>query len=51
MTMATQDWQRVERDLTKARKPVDPMAYVAVLVILAGISTLMMLFCSIGSAH
>ena len=50
MSMTTQCVES-RRDLTKARKQADPMAYVAVLVILAGISTLMMLFCSIGSAY
>ena len=50
MSMTTQCVES-RRDLTKVRKPMDPMAYLAVLVILAGISTLMMLFCSISSAY
>jgi hypothetical protein len=53
MSMTTQNWQCVEsgRDITKPKKSADPMAYLAVLVILVAISTLMMIFCSIGSAH
>jgi hypothetical protein len=53
MSMTTQDWQCIEstRDITKPEKSADPMAYLAVLVILLAISTLMMIFCSIGSAR
>ena len=52
MSMTTQDCQHVEsrRDLKKAKQSADPMAYLAVLVILAAIATLMTIFCSIGSA-
>jgi len=53
MPMTTQDWQGVEsrRDLAKPRKPADPMLYLAILVILAAISTLVMVFYSIRSAY
>ena len=53
MSMTTQNWQRVEPrpDLTKPRKAADPMAYLAVLVILAAIMALMSIFCSIGTAE
>ena len=53
MSMTTQDWQSVEPgpDLTKPRKSLDLMAYLAVLVILAAIAALMTIFCSIGSAE
>jgi hypothetical protein len=53
MSMTTQDWPCVEskRDLTKPRQSADPMAYLAVLVILAAIMVLMSIFCSIGSAQ
>jgi len=50
MSMTTQNWEYVKprRELTKSRKPAGPMAYLAVLVILAAIATLMTIFCSIG---
>jgi hypothetical protein len=53
MSMTTQDWQRVEsrRDVTKAKLSADPMAYLAVLMILAAILALMSIFCSMGSAY
>jgi Na+/melibiose symporter-like transporter len=53
MSMTTQDWQCVEarRDLTKTRQSADPMAYLAVLVVLGAIMVLMSIFCSIGSAE
>jgi hypothetical protein len=52
MSVIMQDWQSVEskRDLATPRKPAGPMEYLAVLVILAAIATLMTIFCSIGSA-
>jgi hypothetical protein len=53
MSMTTQNWKYVEsgRDLAKPKKAADPMAYLAVLVILAAIMALMAMFCSIGSAN
>jgi hypothetical protein len=53
MSMSTQNWQSVEptRDLAKPKQSADPMAYLAVLVILAAITTLMTIFLSMGSAH
>jgi len=53
MSMSTQNWQRVEstRDLAKSKQPVGPVDYLAVLVILAAIATLMTIFCSMGSAY
>lgn len=53
MSMTTQNWECVEarQDLTEARKAADPMAFLAVLVILAAIAVLMTIFCSIGSAQ
>jgi len=53
MSMTTQDWQRVEsrRDLKKTKQSADPMAYLAVLMVLAAILALMTLFCSMASAY
>jgi len=50
MSMTTQNWEyaKPRRDLTKSKKPADPMAYLAVLVILTAIAILMAIFCSIG---
>ncbi len=53
MSMTTQDWQSVEsgRGPAKLKKRADPMAYLAVLMILASLFALMSIFLAIGSAQ
>jgi hypothetical protein len=53
MSMSMQNWQNVEstRAVAKPKQAAGPMDYLAVLVILAAIATLMTIFCTMGSAH
>ena len=53
MSMSTQNRQNAEstQDLAKSKQPAGSVDYLAVLMILAAIATLMTIFCSMGSAY